>query len=309
MKTTLDVPSYAKHRLTHHVIKLLLLIKLALLLGSGILVLLVLRDQIVHVGLSLSELHLIHTLTSVPVKERLSAEHGCELLRHTLPHLLDSGGVAHKSGGHLQTLGRDITDRSLHVVRDPLHEVGGVLVDNVEHLLIHLFGGHAATEHARASQVATVARISSAHHVLGVELLLGELRDGQSTVLLRASGGERSETNHEKVKTREGDHVHSKLAKIAVELTREAKRASGTGDSSRHQVVKISISGGGEFEGSEADIVQGLVIKGEALVSILDKLVHGKSSVVRLHHSVGHLGGRHDGVSGHDSVRVFLTDL
>ena len=59
---------------------LLLLVKLTLLLGRGVLVLLVLRHQVIHVALCLSELHLIHTLTSVPVKESLAPEHGCELL-------------------------------------------------------------------------------------------------------------------------------------------------------------------------------------------------------------------------------------
>ena len=38
-----------------------LALELALLLGGGVLVLLVLRNEIVHVGLGLSELHLVHT--------------------------------------------------------------------------------------------------------------------------------------------------------------------------------------------------------------------------------------------------------
>ena len=42
-----------------------------LVIASGLLVLLVLRHQIVHVGFSLSELHLIHTLASVPMEESL----------------------------------------------------------------------------------------------------------------------------------------------------------------------------------------------------------------------------------------------
>merc|ERR1711998_172991 len=73
--------------LHHHVI-LHVLVELTLLLGGGVLVLLVLRDKIVHVGLSLGEFHLVHTLTSVPVKEGLAAEHSSELLRHALEHLL-----------------------------------------------------------------------------------------------------------------------------------------------------------------------------------------------------------------------------
>merc|ERR1711998_800006 len=82
--------------LVHHV---LLLIELALVLSGGILVLLVLGDEVVHVGLSLGELHLVHTLTSVPVKEGLATEHASELLGHTLEHLLDGGGVANEASG------------------------------------------------------------------------------------------------------------------------------------------------------------------------------------------------------------------
>merc|ERR1719214_444245 len=63
----------------HHV-EFLVLIELALLLSGGILVLLVLGHEVVHVGLSLGELHLVHALTSVPVKECLAAEHSSELL-------------------------------------------------------------------------------------------------------------------------------------------------------------------------------------------------------------------------------------
>merc|ERR1712216_128116 len=64
------------------------LVLFAPLLRRGVLVLLVLRDKVVHVRLGLGELHLIHALTGVPVEERLAAEHGRELLRDALPGLL-----------------------------------------------------------------------------------------------------------------------------------------------------------------------------------------------------------------------------
>merc|ERR1711881_803562 len=88
----------------------LLVFHLLLVFGGGVLVLLVLRNEIVHVGLSLGEFHLVHTLTSVPVEEGLSAEHGGELFSDTLEHLLDGGGVSEESDGHLESLGRDIAD-------------------------------------------------------------------------------------------------------------------------------------------------------------------------------------------------------
>merc|ERR1719436_1368904 len=69
-----------------HVILTLLLIELTLLFGGGVLVLLVLGDQVVHVGFGLGELHLVHTLTGVPVQESLTTEHTSEVLSDTLEH-------------------------------------------------------------------------------------------------------------------------------------------------------------------------------------------------------------------------------
>merc|ERR1712028_176588 len=73
----------------HHVIELFVFVEFAFLFGGGILVLLVFRYEVVHVGLGFSELHLVHAFTGVPVKEGLAAEHASELLRHALEHLLD----------------------------------------------------------------------------------------------------------------------------------------------------------------------------------------------------------------------------
>jgi hypothetical protein len=68
-----------------------LLLELAFLLSGGILVLLILRNEVVHVGFGFSEFHLVHTFTSVPMEESLSAEHSGELFTNTLEHLLDGG--------------------------------------------------------------------------------------------------------------------------------------------------------------------------------------------------------------------------
>merc|ERR1711865_709714 len=76
-----------------HVILTLLLIEFTFLLRCCILVLLVLGDKIVHVALGLRELHLIHTLARVPVKECLPTEHRREILSNTLEHLLDGRRV------------------------------------------------------------------------------------------------------------------------------------------------------------------------------------------------------------------------
>lgn len=108
---------------------------------TSILVLLVLADKIVHVALSLSELHLVHALTSVPMQESLATEHGAELVTDTLEELLDGGRVTNKGGGHAEATRGDGAKGSLDVVRDPLDEVGAVLGLDIAHLVLNLLHG------------------------------------------------------------------------------------------------------------------------------------------------------------------------
>jgi len=71
----------------------------------------------------------------------------------------------------------------------------------------------------------------------------------------------------------EWNQVNGKLSKIGVKLTWESKAAGDTGESSGDEMVKITIGWGGKLEGSEADIIQGLVINAHNLIGILDKLM------------------------------------
>ena len=287
----------------------LLALGLTLLLGGGILVLLVLRDEIVHVGLGLSEFHLVHALTGVPVQESLATEHGGELLADALEQLLDGSAVADEGAGHLQATWWDVADGSLDVVGDPLDEVARVLVLDVEHLLVNLLHGHAATEDGGNGQVTAVTWVAGSHHVLGVEHLLGQLGHSQGTVLLGAAAGQWSKAWHEEVKTWEWNHVHSQLAEISVKLTWEAQAGGHTRHGGRHEMVQVTIGWGGQLEGAEANVVQGLVVNAIGLVGVLDKLMHREGGVVWLNDGVGNLWRWAHGERVHDSVWVFLADL
>jgi len=110
----------------------------SLILGASLLVLLVLGDEVVHVGLGLGELHLIHALAGVPVEESLATEHRRELLRDALEQLLDGGAVADEGRGHLEASRWDVADRRFDVVWNPLNEVAAVFVLHVQHLLVDL---------------------------------------------------------------------------------------------------------------------------------------------------------------------------
>jgi len=287
----------------------LLLIEFTILLGGGILVLLVLGNEIVHVGLGLGELHLIHTLTSVPVQESLSPEHGGELFGNSLEELLDGGRVTNEGSAHLKSSWRDVADSGLDVVGDPLDKVRAVLVLSIEHLLIDFLHGHASSEHGGDGKVSAVSGVAGCHHVLGIEHLLGEFGHRERSVLLASSRSKWGETGHEKVQSREWYHVDGELSEIGVQLTRESKARGYTRHGSADQVVQVTVGWGGELEGSEANVVEGLVINAVGLIGVLDELMDGEGGVVWFYDGVTYLGRGYYGEGVHDSIGVLFSDL
>merc|ERR1712055_734540 len=197
-------------------------------ISGGLLVLLIFRDQIVHVGFSFSELHFVHAFSSVPMEESLSPEHGSELFGDTFEDLLDGGGITHESGGHLETTRRDVTHGGFHIVGNPFNEIGGIFVLDVQDLFINFLHGHPSSENSSHGEISSMPGVTGSHHVLGIEHLLGELWDGDCSVLLGAPGGQGGEPWHEEVEPGEGDHVNSQLPQVSVELAREPEAGGDT---------------------------------------------------------------------------------
>ena len=142
---------------------------------------------------------------------------------------LDSSRVANEGGSHLQAPGWDVADCSLHIVGDPFNKVAGVLVLDVQHLLVNLLHRHPSAEHCSNCEVPSMPRVASSHHVLGVKHLLCQLRHCEGAVLLAATRCQRGKARHEEVKAGEGDHVDCKLAQVSVQLAGEPQAGGDAG--------------------------------------------------------------------------------
>ena len=92
-------------------------------------------------------------------------------------------------------------------------------------------------------------------------------------------------------------------------MTGESQTASNTGHSSRNQMVQVTISGGGQFKGSEANIVKSFVINDHTFIGVFNQLMDRQSGVVRFNDGIRHFRGRDDGEGFHDSIGIFFSDL
>merc|ERR1719228_98891 len=108
----------------------------------GVLLVLVLGDQVADVLVGLLELHLVHALALVPVEEGLALVHGTELGGQALEDALKGRGVGDEGARGGVVFGRDLDDGGLHVVGDPRNEVVGVVLLALLANLVNLLGLH-----------------------------------------------------------------------------------------------------------------------------------------------------------------------
>ena len=134
-----------------------------------------------------------------------------------------------------------------------------------------------------------MSRVAGGHHVLGIKHLLGQLGHGQGAVLLAATGRQGSEAGHEEVETGEGYHVDSQFPQVSVELAGESEAGGDTGHGGGDEMVQVTVCRGGQFERTEADIVQCFIVYAIGLVGVFDQLMNRQGGVVWLYNCVGDL--------------------
>ena len=132
---------------------------------------------------------------------------------------------------------------------------------------------HTVVLTSNTCKISAMPRVTGCHHILRIKHLCSKFWHSESSVLLRSSSGEWSKTRHKEVETGEWNHVDSKLSQVSIELTREPETSGHTTHGQRHQVVKVTVGGGGELQGSEADVIEGLIVNTVGLICVLNQLV------------------------------------
>lgn len=286
-----------------------IVIKLRIFIRWSFLILLIFADQIVHVGFSFSELHLIHALGSVPMQESFATKHASKLLADTTKELLNRCRVADECRWHLQSLRWNVTDGCLNIIRYPFNEVARILVLYRQHLLINFLHRHLSTKDSGNSQIASMSRITCCHHIFRIEHLLCQLRHGQATILLWATRDKRCKSGHEEVQTWKGHHVRCQLTKIGVELTWKAETCRDARHRERDEMIQVAICWRRQFERTKANVVERLIVNAECSIGVLHQLMYRQGRIVRFDDSVGDFRRWNDRERVHDTIGILFANF
>ena len=88
------------------------------------------------------------------------------------------------------------------------------------------------------------------------------------------------------MKTWERYHVDSQFTEIGVQLTRESQTSCDTRHGGGDKMVEVAIGGGGQFQGTETNVIESLVINTVGLVCVFYQLMYGEGGVVGFYNCV-----------------------
>merc|ERR1719491_2948586 len=190
------------------VILIIILVLIAIEVHHGILLILILGDEIAHILIRLLELHLVHALALIPMQERLPLIHLRELRRNALEHALNRRRIGHERAAHLRALRRNSDDARLDVVRDPRHEVILHLGLDLGDLVIHLLRGDVAAVSARRRQIFAILALYVRQEIARRPHLIRDFLHRQLHFAALIGREQRRLREQEKVQARERHQIH-----------------------------------------------------------------------------------------------------
>jgi hypothetical protein len=252
---------------------------------------------------SLGELTFFHTFTDIPVDKGTFGVHQVKLVVETRHDFGNSGGVGNHAHGALDfgqvTTGdngrRLVVDTALETGRRPVNELNGSLGLDGSNGGVDILGDDISSVHQTASHVLSVAGVALGHHGSGLENGVGDLGNRQLLVVCLLSRDDRSIRGKHEMDTGVRYQVGLELSDIDVQSTIESQGGGQRRDDLGDQSVQVGVGRSLNVQRSTADIVDGLVIKGNGYISVLQQSVGGKHRVVRLDNSGSNLRRRVDG--------------
>ncbi len=139
--------------------------------------------------------------------------------------------------------------------------------------------------------------VTLGHHGCWLEGRVGDLSDGKLLVVGLLGGDDGSVGREHEMNTWVRHQVGLELSNVDVEGTIETERGGKRGDNLRDESVQVGVSGPLNVEVSATDVVDGLVVKHDGDISVLEERVSREDGVVRLNDSSGDLWGWVDGES------------
>ena len=103
------------------------------------------------------------------------------------------------------------------------------------------------------------------------------------------SVSQRHESRHKEVKSGERHHIDGQFPKICVQLTGKSETGGDSGHGEGDKMIQITISGSGQFQGLETNVIESFIVDTESFIGVFYKLVDGESCVVGFDDSIRYL--------------------
>merc|ERR1740133_157928 len=138
------------------------------------------------------------------------------------------------------------------------------------------------TVHEAARHVLSVARGALDHRGGRLEDGVGDLGDGELLVVRLLGRNDRGVRAKHKVDARVWHEIRLELSDIDIQGTVEAKGGSQRRDNLGDQTVQVRVRRALDVERPAADVIDGLVVKHDGNISVLEESVRREHAIVRL---------------------------